>query len=153
MPQVPEPLDAALDLPDLSPRVVAIGWATVEADRAATELAPLLAPGDRFEIAADSETLGARCRVARAGQAHGGLLIVLLEPATEGRVAGFLARSGEGWAATWLDAASIAGALPASTTHPEHPARPGPLGPESTLAGSPATGPFRMMVERATIGP
>ncbi len=138
---------------------MAIGWATVEADRAATELAPLLAPGDRFEVAADSVTLGAHCRVARAGRTYtgrihnGALLIVLLEPATEGRLAGFLARSGEGWAATWVDVARTTGATPSPSVPETHPARPGPLGPERLLATAPARGPFRMLVERATIGP
>ena len=48
-------------LPEVAARVLAVGWATVELDRAAEELAHLLAPGAGFAAAASSVLLGARC--------------------------------------------------------------------------------------------
>ena len=65
----------------------------------------------------------------------------LLEPDTEGRLAGFLARHGEGWAATWRDVGERA--LLGS--------RPGPLGPESLESGQPMGGPLRLVTTAATI--
>ena len=128
-------------LPDEAPGVLAVGWATVELDRAARELAHLLAPGAGFGAAASSAILGARCRSGpAAGEA--GLWIALLEPDTEGRLAGTLARSGEGWAATWVliaPAGPGTGALSAP--------RPGPFGAERLLLGLPPTGLHRLVVE------
>lgn len=125
-------------MPDEAREALAVGWATVELDRAASELAHLLAPGADFSDAPRSVHLGARCRVGSAAGDAG--RIVLLEPETEGRVAASLARSGEGWAATW--------------TSPESPgtatvsvARPGPLGNERLLLGGPLAGPHRLIVE------
>jgi hypothetical protein len=129
-----------ISLPEVAPRVLAIGWATVELDRAAEELAHLLAPGAGFGAAASSVLLRARCRSAPAAGA--GLWIVLLEPDTEGRLAASLARSGEGWTATWTLAApsgSGSGALSA--------ARPGPFGPERLRLGGGLAGPHRLVVE------
>jgi hypothetical protein len=72
-------------------RVVGVGWATVELDRAATELR---ATGRwTVEPAQPDTLLGAAARIGR--RAEGGPLAVLLEPFTEGRVAAFLARHGE----------------------------------------------------------
>ena len=127
-------------LPEVAARVLAVGWATVELDRAAEELAHLLAPGAGFAAAASSVLLGARCRSAPAADAR--LRIALLEPDTEGRLAASLARSGEGWAATWMLAApsdSGSGALSA--------ARPGPFGPERLRLGGGLAGPHRLVVE------
>ncbi len=129
-----------IDLPDVASRVMAIGWATVELDRAAEQLAHLLAPGAAFGAAPASVLLGARCRSARA--ADTGLWIALLEPDTEGRLAASLARSGEGWAATWVLAAPSSmgsGALSA--------ARPGPFGSERLRLGGGPAGPHRLVVE------
>jgi len=126
-------------------RSIARGWATVDLDRAASELAGLLRPGAAFEPVARSEVLGASCR---RGIAHDGShWILLLEPDTEGRLAAFLARHGEGWAASWLaDDAADSPADPASPAP-----RPGPLGPESLEPGGAAAGPFRLRVPPATI--
>jgi hypothetical protein len=100
-----------------------LGWATVELDRAARELtAELGLPADAFAPAADSVVLGARCRVA-PGALGGEVAVAILEPATEGLLAGMLARFGEGPAAIWFfteDAASASGPG----------AFPGPFGPE-----------------------
>ena len=137
--------------------VVAVGWATVELDRAAVAFAPLLEPGSTFQSAPDCRLLGARCRVGRTvtavpGAGMGGAAgvartVILLEPATEGRLAAFLARNGEGWCATWTsdddDPTRGAGDVQATT--------PGPLGPERLASGTPATGPFRLAVRPGTI--
>jgi hypothetical protein len=120
------------------------GWATVELDRSAGELAGLLDQGATFADAPRSALLGARCRVARARADEGGVRwIVLLEPDTEGRVAAFLARAGEGWAAAW------------DAVDPPGPGRGvvGPLGEERLADGSPPAGPFRLRLAAATIEP
>lgn len=141
-------------LPDAVPAgAIAVGWATVEADRAAVELAPLLAPGAGFAEAPGSETLGASCRIGRAA-GPGPRWIVLLEPATEGRLAASLARHGEGWIAAWWargragdggDAAEAAATWSAS--------RPGPFGPERLQVGGPLAGPHRLRLDGDTIEP
>ena len=125
-------------LPERADGVVAAGWATVELDRAARELAHLLAAGAVFGDAASSVILGARCRSGPA--AVPGLWIALLEPDTEGPLAGTLARSGEGWAATW----TLAGA---SALRERSSARAGPFGAERLLLGGPLSGPYRFLVE------
>jgi hypothetical protein len=127
-------------LPEVAHVVLAVGWATVELDRAARELAHLLAPDAGFGAAASSVLLGARCRSAPAAEA--GLWIALLEPDTEGRLAASLARSGEGWAATWVLAP------PSGTgTGGLSAARPGPFGPERLRLGRGLAGPHRLVVE------
>lgn len=125
-------------LPERADRAVAVGWATVELDRAARELAHLLAPGTDFRTAASSVILGARCRSGPAA-AVPGLWIALLEPETEGHLAGTLARFGEGWMATWAVADASA---PSGST-----ARPGPFGAERLLSGGPLNVPYRLVVE------
>jgi hypothetical protein len=118
---------------------VAVGWATVDLDRAARELAGLLVPGTDFSTAASSAILGARCRSGPAA-AVPGLWIALLEPETEGPLAGTLARFGEGWTATWVVAA-------ASAPRDRSTARPGPFGTERLLSGGPLGAPYRLVVE------
>lgn len=115
------------------------GWATVELDRAVEEHRSSLLPGTGFEAAHRSEVLGARCVRGRSLDGTG--WVVLLEPDTEGRISGFLARHGEGWAATWV----AADRAPSMT--------PGPLGDEAIdLDGStPRWGPYRLASAAATI--
>lgn len=135
-------------LPDEAQGALAVGWATVELDRAASELAHLLAPGSAFGDAPRSVHLGARCRVGLAAGKTG--RIVLLEPDTEGRVAATLARSGEGWAATWSVASRDARTAPdgpRTGTLTVSAARPGPFGDERLLLGGPLAGPHRLIVE------
>ena len=112
--------------------VVGIGWATVELERAVGEIAAELgiAP-EGFLEATSSAALGARCLVAR-GALGGGVGVVILEPSTEGRLAGRLARHDEGPAVIWHGATD--------TTHagdPPAPTTPGPFGPERLLADVP----------------
>jgi hypothetical protein len=119
------------------------GWATVDLDRAEGDLRDLIAADGVFRDAPRSGVLGARCRRARA--AHGDW-IVLLEPDTEGRLAAFLARNGEGWAATWVHS-DAAGANEAATGRPLD----GPFGPEALAADQPGTGRSLLVVTAATI--
>ena len=132
-------------LPDGAAGALAVGWATVELDRAARELSDLIGSGHVFGDAPPSEALGARCRVG-SGAAEGGVRIVLLEPDTEGRLSAALARHGEGWVATWVTAPA-APAAPPSTDAALSGARPGPLGTERLVLGAPVTGPYRLIVE------
>jgi hypothetical protein len=130
-------------------RIVAAGWATVDLDRAAVELAHLLAPGARFEPSPSSILLGATCLVGRTdGAPAPAPVVVLLEPITEGRLAAALARHGEGWRATWT-----APADDGPPTADRAPIRPGPLGPERLDIDTPREGPFRLSVVAATIEP
>jgi hypothetical protein len=132
-------------------RPIARGWATVDIDRAVGELASLLRPGAAFEPVSRSMLLGARCVRGPTADTVAGRWIVVLEPDTEGRVAGFLARHGEGWAATWLVEDDAAGD---PTDQPAPSARgPGPLGQEVFESGGPRWGPYRLKVTAATIEP
>lgn len=146
---------------------IAVGWATVELERAEAEWLPRLPPGTTFQDAPASVHLGARCRMARLGSDATAEMLVLLEPATEGRLAATLARSGEGWCATWTaapsdgDDAPTSGATDLADTWPHRPAgaagwsveRPGPFGPERLDLAGPVHGPHRLVVRRATIEP
>ncbi len=142
-------------------RVVALGWATVDAERAAADLAdrwPGCAP---FEPAPADLLLGASCLASRGsldGREGRGARLVLLEPTTEGRLAGWLARHGEGPAAVWLaedegegegGRGTVAGSEDGSV--PASPAADGPFGPERLLAGRPGRlpggGPHLLLVE------
>jgi hypothetical protein len=88
----------------------AIGWATVDADRARRELDELLGPASWVPVGREP-LLGARAwrRGPGAGAVEAPELLVL-EPDTEGRLAAFLARFGEGVAAVYLRATAGAGA-------------------------------------------
>jgi hypothetical protein len=72
-------------------RLVAVGWATVDLERAAKEWGD-----DAVEALPEDPQLGARVVRLR------GARVVLLEPATEGRLAASLARFGEGALAVYL---------------------------------------------------
>ena len=143
-------------------RPVAVGWATVELERAELELSAALAlSADGFGPAASSIALGARCRIA-PGALGDALALVLLEPETEGRLAATLARLGEGPAVVWLvvagcdttdagsatDAASATLRLFATMTAA---VRPGPLGPERLVLGGPIHGPHHLLVARMVV--
>ncbi|MGK2851125.1 MAG: hypothetical protein ACSLFN_09475 [Candidatus Limnocylindrales bacterium] len=136
-------------------RLLAVGWTTVELDRAAGELAHLLVPGGTFAEATPCEQMGAWCRIGRVRPgAAAADIVVLLEPSTEGRLAATLARHDEGWQVTWEAAADAANATdPAASDLVLSVERPGPLGPERLVLGGPATGPHRLVVTAATIAP
>ena len=94
--------------PPVDTRVIGLGVATVDADRAAAELPDLV-----FRPAPDDALLGARVLAATLPS---GRTLRLLEPTREGRLTGFLARHGEALAvlfvsdATGGEARLIAGA-------------------------------------------
>lgn len=122
--------------------VVGIGWATVELDRAARELARI----GRFEGAPRDATLGASARRARPGDDTPPALI-LLEPDTEGLLAATLARFGEGVGAVYLgqlDRADV------DDTPRLGPPRPGPLGSARLVIGRPRWGPQALVLAGAT---
>src|SRR5262245_64494547 len=122
--------------------VVGIGWATVELDRAVSELSAI----GRFEPAPRDATLGASAR-------RGSLLdrtrpaLVLLEPDTEGLLAATLARFGEGVGAVYLgplDRADV------DDTPRLGPPRPGPLGPARLVIGRRPWGPQALVLAGVT---
>ena len=83
-----------------SPRLVAVGWATVDLERTLDDL------GLEARPLVDEPLLGARaCRIDLDGTA-----IVILEPTTEGRLAAALARRGEGICALYLSTGGSPGA-------------------------------------------
>jgi len=137
-----------------SARPLAIGWATVELDRAVSELADGLAlrgGGEAFRAAPRSVALGCACRIAPCVLPDGGSLVVL-EPDIEGRLAGSLARLGEGPVVAWLateEPATVLEALRAAglTASTE---RDGPLGPEWLIVGRHADGRHLLLVDPAT---
>jgi hypothetical protein len=136
-----ERIDAALAAAPAT--TLALGWATVETDRAVTELTEALGlPADAFSPAEESVALGAWCRIAR-GVLAGGRSLAILEPSTEGRLAATLARHDEGPVAVWLEAPADS-ALP--TDEPLSAARPGPFGAERLVLTGPVYGPHRLLV-------
>lgn len=125
----------------------AIGWATVDADRAAEELRrvlqlPLVEP---VALPADGP-LGARC--LRLERDDDGPALVLLEPMREGRLAASLARRGEGVAVAWvalglddtrlLARANLGGLVLSAVGR-------GPFGTERVVLGGPAWGPHLVL--------
>lgn len=84
--------------PPGGPRLAALGWATVDAERLAAALGKPL--GDE---AHEDPALGAVGYVIASAT----LPLVLLEPATEGRIAAALARLGEGPVALYLDGVTV----------------------------------------------
>ena len=144
-----EPLDRLLQA--AAPRAIVAGWATVDLDRAQAELAsrsgmhavPADAPPDSH--------LGARARTVSHGNGSDGSgspppALILLEPSTEGLLAGALARHGEGYVALYLlvdrgAAERVRGAGFALT-----PERAGPLGPQRLVRTSSRAGPFVVLV-------
>ena len=129
-------------------RLVALGWATVDLERALVALTTALGvPDDAFAEAPESVALGARCLVAAAAL-PGDVALAILEPSTEGRLATTLARLDEGPTIAWY---AGLGDVPAGAG----PARTGPFGPERRVGGDPIHGPHRFLIEGApgTIAP
>ncbi|HEY2917255.1 MAG TPA: hypothetical protein VGI98_08605 [Candidatus Limnocylindrales bacterium] len=131
-------------LADLAqPTIVIPVWATVELDRAAASIAT----ASRSTRVLDAPLLGARVR--RIGLVPGvePAEIVVAEPSTEGQLAAFLARHGEGWAAVYL-VAPAAGVerLQSAGTVLTSPAE-GPLGTERRVIDGPRGGPFVLVAE------
>jgi hypothetical protein len=117
---------------DSAPRLVGIGWATVDIERSVADLGALDA-----QAADDDELLGARAwRIS-----PGPVALLLLEPVTEGRLAAALARRGEGIVALYV----------AADAPLEGVARPTALGvPGQSMPQERSWGPF---VIRVATGP
>lgn len=136
-----------------APVLLAVGWATVELDRAEIEVAALVAAGTAREPSTtalpDDSLLGARARAVWL--AENGPSIVLLEPSTEGRLAAALARFGEGPAVVYvgtsagppgLDADRLRGAGVAVSRE-----EPGPFGPQVLVPGERPWGPHLIVTK------
>lgn len=125
--------------------LVGLGWATVELGRASRELTTALGPALEagFVPAADDPWLGGYCEVGRLA---GGYALVLVEPNTEGRVAGSLVRFGEAVVAAYVARMPGRRALEGRSLVP--PA-PGPIGPARLIASG-RRGPHLLLVEDAT---
>ena len=118
--------------------VAAIGWATVELDRAERYVGAVL--GTTFNATARDALLGAAARRSKRSEP----VILLLEPDTEGRFSGALAKHGEGPIALYLRVPTLE-QLPTSLSIR---AGTGPLGrARLVLAGQP-WGPFLILVEQ-----
>ena len=122
--------------------IAGIGWATVELDRAARELASVAT----FEAAAREATLGAAARRSPLGD-RSRPVTVLLEPDTEGLLAASLARFGEGVGAVYLAPLERADV---DDTPNLGPSRPGPLGPARLVIGRPTWGPHALVLAGAS---
>lgn len=126
-----------------------LGWATVELDRAARDLA--MGSPVRSPDLPDDPLLGARCRLLAV---DGRDEILLLEPATEGRIAASLARYDEGYVATWIRIAPerfdglVEGARRDGLRL--SPEAVGPFGRERLVLGGPTWGPHLLVAE---VGP
>ena len=133
-------------------RPIAVGWATVELDRAAAELAEAFGLDvGVFRPVARSMALGSSCLTARGVLADGGSL-TLLEPDTEGRLAASLARLGEGPVVAWLQTGEMAAAMVALRVagFTMSTQREGPFGPERLIVDGAIYGPHSLLVSRST---
>jgi hypothetical protein len=123
--------DASRRVPALEgAAIAAIGWATVEAERAERELGAVLDERGRWEPAPRDGLLGATVRLWRGADDKPPLLLVL-EADREGHLAAALARHGEGVAATYLEAGAETAFMSGMLSQPAS----GPLGPARRLAG------------------
>lgn len=84
--------------------IVGLGWATVETERAVDELASVLGDPSAWTPQERDVLLGAKV-LRRDPAPEDGRELYVLEPDTEGRLAAFLARFGEGVGAAYLGAA------------------------------------------------
>jgi len=128
----------------------AVGWATVDLDRAEGELGG----AGRTVSLPDDSLLGAHCRLVPVRAP--GPPLVLLEPSTEGRLAASLARFGEGPIVLYLriparTLARLRVVAPASGVHCSRPAR-GPFGQSVVVLNGPPSGPHLIVTEAAAAG-
>jgi hypothetical protein len=117
-------------------QIAAIGWATVELDRAAAILGEEV--GTTFTPATRDALLGATVRRSIGTEPQ----ILILEPDAEGRLAGALAKHGEGPIALYLGVQDLQ-ALPGTLSIR---AGNGPLGPARLVLGGKPWGPFLILV-------
>ncbi len=146
---VPQP---APDAPEAPLALVGVAWSTVELDRSEQELDPWLFAPDPSLGDGDAHPdahLGALTRLRRGASLPGGTL-VLAEPNTEGRLAGSLARDGEGPCALYLRPAGGLGAWAAAARERGvrlSGRRRGPLGSAVLLPGRSVAGPHLLVVD------
>ena len=142
---------AGLAIPG-EPPVAAIGWATVDLDRAAADLAVEAGiDASLIHPAPDDDALGAFAR--RIDLVDGPLLV--LEPRTEGRLAAALVRRGEGPVAVYLAASDRSAPTECTARRASRAAATAdPLGGQSRLV-HPADpwGPFVLYHQAMTAGP
>jgi len=133
-------------------RLVALGIATVDADRYALERGWSVAQAGRDPaLGAVAAVVGPKASDVADPASPSPVLTILLEPDTEGRIAASLARSGEGLAALFLAPLdSIAEAHSAAVVRGVvfTVLSTGLLGRQLTVAGGPAWGPHIVIVER-----
>jgi hypothetical protein len=145
-----EPVPNGEEAPDALPGdpfgLHALGWGTVELERAEGELDPWIgdaAPGPRER---PDPHLGARV-VLRRGAGLPGAWTALLEPSTEGAISASLARDGEGPCALYLRPAIGLDAWLAATPVGEGgQVREGPFGRQVLLRGT-FTGPHLLVTQ------
>jgi hypothetical protein len=123
------------------PHLVAVGWATVDVDRAAAAW-----PARDRRRLPDDPDLG-----ARAFAIEGISEVVLLEPITEGRLAASLARFGEGPVVVYVRPPSRAatrssGRDAGGEVRIDGGARAGPFGPQALVGRGRPFGPFVIAV-------
>lgn len=136
--------------PDDALWLLAVGWSTVELDRAEAELDMWLAAGAARATRHDPH-LGGTVRLRDAPELPGTRL-AFAEPDTEGRLAASLARDGEGPCALYLaPAAGFAAWRASARRRGVVLARrgPGPLGPQLLVLGGPVAGPHLLVVDAA----
>jgi hypothetical protein len=135
-----EPVLARLLPAGGEPLVLAVIWATVDADRV------LAGIGLPAEALADDTLLGAAVRLVRPLD---GEPIALVEPTTEGLIALTLARSGEGPVGQYvLAAGGLAGLVARAVAAgiDVKTADKGPFGPSALVLGGPVAGPHVVLV-------
>jgi hypothetical protein len=123
-------------------------WATVDLDRAAASI-PV---ASRSSPILDAPLLGARVRVIGLVEGAEPPEIVVAEPSTEGRLAAWLSRHGEGWSAVYLPAGAGAVARLREARAQLSAEAPGPYGPERLVLDGQRAGPFVLIASVASVG-
>jgi hypothetical protein len=152
--EVPGPGPSTIVADELDPHpngvadLLAVGWATVDAERVTAAAAG--SSQGRFEPAPDDVHLGSRSFLLHPRPGSSGPRTLVLEPSTEGRLAATLARVGEGPAVLYLkggdDRLAAVEAFLRQAGTPASPLRRGPLGRSILLPGA-AAGPHLIVVE------
>jgi hypothetical protein len=119
-------------------RIEGVGWATVELDRAAEEfrVGLDLPRSGAFRDGPPDGFLGAHTRFAFVRRR--GIWIVLVEPSTEGRLAAFLARHGEGIAAVYVTRPKAERTLAGVGTTNVAPGHEAPIEPAPAASSTPS---------------
>lgn len=120
-----------------APRLLAVGWATVDLERTLHDL------GVEGAVVGEEPLLGARAARVEAGE----VVVLVLEPSTEGRLAAALARRGEGICAVYV---SAAGAVPGAGAGSRAARQVTALGSPGRLLPHVPWGPFVIEVTPST---